>query len=463
LREVIAPKPEAAFFAASGAQPVARRGEATLSANEFLAHVDGVIAQFAGFDANTWGICCEDAFYFLCGMCAAMASGKRVVIPPNMQPGTLVAFDDEVDGWIADGPDAMHEGRRPCITVVGSAIASDRESLHIPEDSIIDLFTSGTTGTPKRVRKLLRQLTAEVDVLESQWGGVADGATVLSTVPHFHIYGLLFRLLWPLRSSRVFDVAAYGNPEELRQRMRAFDRVVLVSSPAQLGRWPELIELKTFVPPVVTIFSSGGPLPPKAAEAYVRQLGTAPIEVYGSSETGGIAWRARDPDDAPDGDAWTPMPRVEIRISAEGALEVRSPFAGEQWFTTADGMQRLDNGRFRLLDRLDRVVKVEEKRLSLPEMERRLGQHPWVDAAALLVLEGKRRVLGAAVRLTDEGRKQLAQTEKRRVVGELRTYLGQYYEPTLLPKRWRFPDVMPLNDRGKLSVDALAALFAPSE
>ena len=462
MKDVTEQRPREIFFSAPPTRPLARRGDATLCAGDFLAHINGLVARLEQRSESSWGVCCEDAFYFLCGFCAVLASGKRLVIPPNLQPGTLAAFDEEVDGWIVDGPDAATEGRRPCVAVAGAAATTADDSLCLPDDAVVDLFTSGTTGMPKRIRKFLHQLTAEVEVLESLWGGVGANATVVATVPHFHIYGLLFRLLWPLRTGRVFDVMAYSNPEELRLRLRAFERVLLISSPAQLGRWPELIDLKALVPPVAVIFSSGGPLPAKAAEAYVRQLGAAPIEVYGSSETGGIGWRSRNPD-APDGDAWTPLPRVDVRIGADGALHVRSPFAGAQWFATADGMQWLEQGRFRLLDRLDRVVKIEEKRLSLPEMERRVGQHPWVDAAALVALEGERRVLGAVVRLTLDGRARLLRDGKRHVVGELRAFLHQYYEAALLPRRWRFPETLPHNDRGKLSVDVLAALFVAAD
>jgi acyl-coenzyme A synthetase/AMP-(fatty) acid ligase len=41
-----------------------------------------------------------------------------------------------------------------------------------------------------------------------------------------------------------------------------------------------------------------------------------------------------------------------------------------------DGIELMPDGRFRLLGRLDRVVKIEEKRLSLPEMEARLAASP---------------------------------------------------------------------------------------
>src|SRR3546814_17943637 len=71
-------------------------------------------------------------------------------------------------------------------------------------DCEIQLHTSGTTGKPEAVIKPLRCLEAEVEVLEAVFG--ACGAqSVLATVPAFHIYGLLFRVLWPLSAGRLFE------------------------------------------------------------------------------------------------------------------------------------------------------------------------------------------------------------------------------------------------------------------
>ena len=44
------------------------------------------------------------------------------------------------------------------------------------------------------------------------------------------------------------------------------------------------------------------------------------------------------------------------------------------------------DGRFRLAGRLDRVVKLDGKRVSLPELEARLALHPYVGAAAVAPL-----------------------------------------------------------------------------
>ncbi|MBI3897947.1 MAG: acyl--CoA ligase [Gammaproteobacteria bacterium] len=440
-------------------QPLAYRGAAVLSWQDFRARVAGVAAQLSNRPETSWALCSDDAYHFICGFFGAVLSGKRVVIPPNFQPGTLASLTNDAQGWIVDRRD--HPCPAGARVVVGEMSTSLATGV-IAGDAAIDLYTSGTTGTPKRIRKNLLQLAAEIDVLEQVWGETLATSTVVGTVPHHHIYGLLFRLLWPLAAGRPFDVMACSGPDELLPRLRQFGRAVIVSSPAQLSRLPELMDLTMLAAHARLVFSSGGPLSPKTAQIYRGAIGCAPTEVYGSSETGGIGWRIQTDDN--DGDAWTPLPRVAVRRGDDGALHVRSPFAGaDAELATADAVDRLADGRFRLRGRLDRVVKIEEKRLSLTEMEERLRGHPWVRDAGVVPVDGARRLLGAVVALTAEGRERLVHAGKRTTSGELKQFLGQYYELPLLPRRWRFPEVMPLNERGKVSSALLLALLAQTE
>lgn len=442
--------------------PVAYRGDAVLTSAALRAQVAALAAELSARPEQRWALVCRDAYYFVCAFLAVLHSNKQLVIPPNFQSGTLAALQGEVDAWIADDATAVPFVHH--IVVVTSASASDGKtfSLSIRDDAIVDLFTSGTTGTPKRVRKRFAQLTAEVEVLESLWGAQLASAAIVATVPHHHIYGLLFRLLWPLAAGRPFDVNPCGNPNELVERLHKLGPAGVISSPAQLGRLPALTDPGALAPQARRIFSSGGPLPTNAAQAFAQALGEAPTEVFGSSETGGIAWRVQS--DVPDGSAWTPLPRVDVQRSGEGALQVRSPFIGsDDWFTTADSVEFLRDGRFQLRGRLDRVVKIEEKRLSLAELEERLCRHPWVAEAGAVLLDGARRVLGAVLTLTPEGQVSFEKQGKVAVVTELRRFLAQYYEPPLLPRQWRFPPSLPQNDRGKVSSQALAALFAQAE
>ena len=65
--------------------------------------------------------------------------------------------------------------------------------------------TSGTTGEGRWIPKALRHLEDEIETLEAVFGArLPRGARVFATVSHQHIYGLLFRVLWPLGAGRPF-------------------------------------------------------------------------------------------------------------------------------------------------------------------------------------------------------------------------------------------------------------------
>ena len=120
-----------------------------------------------------------------------------------------------------------------------------------------------------------------------------------------------------------------------------------------------------------------------------RLLGQVPIEVYGSSETGGIAWRQQQ---TAHEEKWSPLPNVKWRIDAkEGVLEIRSAHLPDaEWFRTADRARPAGKDHFLLMGRVDRIVKVEGKRIALNAIEERLTASPLARDARAVVLEGRR-------------------------------------------------------------------------
>ena len=426
---------------------VCHDGQRFVAWREFAERVAVTAARLNERDEVRWLLAADDPLRFAIGFLALLHAGKQVVIPSNAQPGTLAGLAGVVDAQYV-GDDGFTPG----------SVCRELEALD-PFCATIDLYTSGSTGEAKRVRKTLAQFEAEIAVLEMTWGGAISASAVLATVPHQHIYGLLFRLFWPLATGRVFDAVTCAHPDTLTARLKLFGRAALISSPAQLARLPELVTLATLEPRPVLIFSSGGPLAADTAETYFQQLGQAPVEVFGSTETGGVAWR-RQVGKACD-ERWTPFPGVVVERADNGALVLCSPYLPDAARHVMDDAVELSvEGRFRLLGRLDRVVKIEEKRLSLPEMEARASAHPWVRACAIVPLSGRRQRLGAVVELNDEGRRQLVTAGKKNLVQALRKYLVAYFELVLLPRHWRFPDRLPVNERGKITHSELARLFS---
>ncbi len=430
---------------------VCRRERNTIAWPAFKARVARLAGAVAAQSHARWLIACTDPCAFATALFAVLHAGRVPVIPPNFQPGTLSALAGAVDAILAD---------RAMATTSIPVLPADAEGPAVPslgplaESATLVLYTSGSSGAPKAVTKQLAQLDAEVEMLERLWGPRLAGRTVAATVPHHHIYGLLFRLLWPLAAGRVFDAVTSAEPEMLAARLQALGPSVLVSSPAFLSRLTDLVIMGQLEPAPAMTFSSGGPLPPAAAQAIADGWGAAPTEVYGSTETGGIAWRCQSGGD----NAWALLPGVRLEAGAAGHA-VCSAQAGAAPQVIADRIEWVHDGRFQLRGRLDRVVKVEEKRLSLPEMEAWLEHHPWVREAAATALPVPAR-LGAVVVLSPEGAEALRLNGEKNIAAALKDHLLSRFDRVLVPKRWRFPQALPRSERGKVSAVALVDLFA---
>jgi acyl-CoA synthetase (AMP-forming)/AMP-acid ligase II len=428
--------------------PVCRDGAGMLDFAGFRARVLAIAARLSEQPARRYALCIDDSFDFACALFALFACGKEPVIPAHAAPGYLADLSDAYDVALTDAD-------MPSLASRSEYVASP---ALIDPHAPLTLYTSGSSGTPKPIRKTLAQFNAEVHTLENQWGELAGDATVLGSVPHHHIYGLLFRVLWPLAAGRAFDRAISIEPRHLQARIAQCGHggSVVVSTPSQLSRWPELDGFASLSPAPRVFFSSGGPLAADAASKYAEVFGAAPIEIYGSTETGGIAWRRQDKTDA-----WQALTGIEVHRGDDGALELRSPHLGhDDWHRTDDTIAFGTDGRFRLQGRLDRVIKLEGKRVSLPELEARLALHPYVAQAAVVSLEGiSRERVGAVVALTEAGSEALLERGRVALAKILRRHLAAYFDIVVLPRFWRFRLALPFDARGKLPAAAVAAAF----
>jgi 3-hydroxymyristoyl/3-hydroxydecanoyl-(acyl carrier protein) dehydratase len=183
-----------------------------------------------------------------------------------------------------------------------------------------------------------------------------------------------------------------------------------------------------------------------------------PIEVYGSSETGGIAYRRQE---TKTNQAWTPFPGVDWRVDAEKkVLEVRSAnLPDREWFRTADRATPIGNQGFVLRGRVDRIAKIEGKRISLSAIESILSASPWVTSARVVALEGPRQQVAAFVVPSENGRRKLAASGRLAVNRALRGLLSNSIEAVGLPRIWRYLDSLPVNAQGKTTYAELIALL----
>ncbi len=389
----------------------------------------------------------EDSAELAIALLGAWRAGVRVLLPADLQAQSRQRLAPHVDLWISE-----QNGDANLASLYAEALPAAELDLDFPA---LTLCTSGSSGEPKLIDKTLRQLHNEVAALEQLWGAELGDAVIIGSVAAQHIYGLLFRVLWPLCAGRVFVRRAQPFPEDLQRWSLPQANFAWIASPALLKRMGDNLDWQA-LGRVRRVFSSGGALPAETAAQLGELLGQVPTEIFGSSETGGIAWRQG-------GSLWQPFADVQLGLNDQGALFIRSPYLPADYTEqTADGANLQADGRFELLGRLDRIVKLEENRISLPMLEQALAQHPWVADARFGVVQDKRAYLGALVALNDAGLHALRNKGRRTVTDSLRQHLSPHCIALALPRRWRLVRHLPLNAQGKLPQAVLEqALYAP--
>ncbi|MBO1016968.1 acyl-CoA synthetase [Achromobacter sp. SD115] len=390
----------------------------------------------------------EDAAQMAIALFACWRAGVVAILPGDAQAQTCATLDATVDTWLSDAELPLPAQRLCRLADLQDGAPLAPAALD-PALTLV-LCTSGSSGTPKHIAKHWRQLMEEVRALQQQWPDARG--PVLGSVSAQHMYGLPFRVLWPLCAGRQLDRPQRLYPEELQQASLRHPACTWIASPALLRRLGQRLDWTRLRGRLTRIHSSGGELPAEASDHIAQHLGLRPSEIYGSSETGAVAWREG-------GSPWRPLPGVAVDLNGEGALRVRSPWVNPAEAQTADGAELADGG-FRLLGRLDRIVKIEEKRISLPMLEQALTRHPYVAEARLGALAGAAR-LAALVALSAGGLHALRNQGRKAVVDALRAHLGAGFESLAIPRTWRFFAQLPANAQGKLPRSVFEAAAGP--
>ncbi|CAG21988.1 hypothetical acyl-coenzyme A synthetase [Photobacterium profundum SS9] len=430
--------------------------------SQFRSDVNALTQQLTASKHQRWAICFEDSYFFTVAFMAAAHANRHIILPGNYQPAALAELAPHFDAVLHDGVVDLSTTDIELFTVDAASLsamsASTSQTTNSPtfiplllNTICLTLFTSGSNGTPKAIDRTLALLDAEIEQLDAVWGGIISNSTITSTVSHQHIYGLLFRVLWPLCSGRAFERLNVIYPEQVIAH--ANQDTTLISSPALLKRLTEEHVSK----PYRAIFSSGGPLSLDAAQHSQNLFEQRPFEVFGSTETGGIGYRQQQDATTP----WLLFPAINMMLNAEGCLRLLSPFIDpKNWYQTSDQCACLSERTFMLKGRADRIVKIEEKRISLTEVERRLCDLDWIEEAAVLPLEETNRlILAAVITLSENGKKTIDDLGKGKFWLTLRQALRQSVEPVGVPRRYRAVDEIPLNSQGKRLVRDLEQLF----
>ena len=253
--------------------------------------------------------------------------------------------------------------------------------------------TSGSTGTRQFIRHREDVLAAEAQA----WAQVLELLTrqaqgtpirrVIVLAPTHHIYGFIWGVLLPM----ALDVQALDADIAALPSLLAGD--LLVAVPDQ-WRWLSEAQLSPKLwPDSVYGVSSTAPLPKKTHDqlalermsAYERPALRCLLQIYGSSETAGLAWRT-DP-----AQPYTLAPgrarsgedgKGDRNIGTDG---IRLQLPGGSWVDLAiqDQISWVSATDFHLLSRSDHAVQVGGHKVSPQWVAEQLMRHPAVKQASV--------------------------------------------------------------------------------
>ena len=318
--------------------------------------------------------------------------------------------------------DALLRGRTVgdwTATVLRSWLAGSRR---------LTFSTSGSTGEAKACVQAWDDLAQELDALAALTAG---RRRVVGLVPRHHIYGFLFTVGLPRRLGAPYRDGRAGGGVAA---WRAGDLVI--GFPL---RWELLARAGTAIPPGVHGVTSTGPIDPDVVRALRGQGLERMLEVYGSSETGGVGWREEP------GAPYRPFGHWTLRPG--GAELERAPAPGAEGsprvVPAPDPLEAVPGG-FLVRGRRDAVVQVAGVNVSPARVREVLGSHPGVRACAVrLMTPGEGARLKAFV-VPGDGLPDPARARR-----ELRTWLAERLSPPERPGALRFGPELPRDAQGK--------------
>ena len=409
-------------------------------------------------NAERWILHVNDYYFFLCSFVALLQCKKQVALTANISEEFIKEMKQPEDEFLTDAPNQPGSYYVPDV-IANIASPSEEEIRTTPainaDETKIHMFTSGSTGKPKVVLQRMTEFEMDNAFVLSMWGEEFLKRKHVATVSQHHIYGFLFTISLPFTAGIPFRRTRIEFPTEFEKLDD--EKYTIIAVPAFLKRTIETEDKLDLIDPF--IITSGGVLLPEVAKKTNEVFGFWPVEVYGSTETSGIAHRQ-----SKNGLEWTPFANALISKNEDGCLNIKSPYIKDpNGFQTADLVDILEDGRFILKGRADSIVKIEEKRISLPEVESRILQTGLVKDVCVVAMSDRRQYLAAALVFNKEGEEKFKDWKKFDINMFFHDYLLNFFENVVLPKKWRYLSELPMDLQGKKKKLEIQALFTKSE
>ena len=392
----------------------------------------------------------EDRAVIAAALLAALASGTVLALPHSFSKTALQQMQDATGftAAIVDRDVTQQRQVLPENTQLISFEPGVEKSVLPVEALIVDrelltLFTGGSTGTPKIWSKSAKNIFGEALYMADLYQ-INNTDIIAATVSPYHIYGLLFSVLIPLICSARVLGETPSFPAEIVTLIKQESVSILVSVPAHY----RVLKGRPLGTSVKQAFSSAGMLDEEDSLDFTRCNSIGVVEVYGSTETGGLATRNR----AAEQKYFHPLKPVEWQIKDE-RLYVRSPFLSldlatnhDGFFLSGDRVQKNGDESFSLHGRADAICKVGGIRVDLDEVRDLLQQQPNVKECVVVPLLDK----------SGRGNRIAALLRGDAVdICALQKNLSHLLEPAALPKQIKVVSAIPITANGKYDREAI--------
>lgn len=304
----------------------------------------------------------------------------------------------------------------------------------------IPLQTSGSTGKPKTIYATKAAMAASAAATCRAFD-LRPGDSALLCLPLRYIAGKMMVVRALVGGLRLITAEPTSTPlAELRETVDFAPLVPMQVSTtlARPGGAAQLARVRTLL--------LGGGFVDTALEEQLQLLPTRVFTSYGMTETlSHIALRAAN---GPQRSAlYTPLPGVNVQLSAAGTLQISAPYLGIDSLTTNDIAEIEPNGRFRILGRADAVINSGGIKIQAEDIERELLR---LTGLQVLALPQPHPVLGQCVALLWEGPADAADALQAACAA-----LPRYHRPHHIRRC-----TLPRTESGKIARAAGLELFA---
>lgn len=421
---------------------IALRGDEVISAGQFARDVARLAARLPArrHVLNH----CDDRYHFLVGFAAALVRGQVSLFPSSRTSEALAQLARAYpDSYCLTDQSGEPEFPVTVRYAEGGAPAGLAPLPALPADQQAAIFfTSGSTGVPQAHAKTWGAFVHEADLAGRSLGLVPGGpGAIVATVPPQHLYGFTMSVMLPLRFGYLLCAERPFFPEDVRRTLTACPYApVLVTTPLQLRA---CVLERPQLPPLDFILSSTAPLDTSIAQAAEGAFATRVLEIYGSTETGAIAWRRQH-----DGPRWQGFEGLQFNADERG-LEVVAPYLPAP-VTLGDQVELHGERQFLLRGRNADLVKIAGKRISLGELNRQLLAIPGVADGVFFCPDTPG---------TQEPRLTAFVVAPGKTREEILDALRPRLDPVFLPRPLRLVSALPRNDTGKLPRGNLVRLW----